>query len=193
MPLIRNPPIVDAANVPAPTWTKIRSSGGPTTFSSKCAAISQPIVRPPSRHHTFSVPCTVNGMAPAATASRNRWMHGSPAGSAGRRGHSTISARSSASRASTTGSALRRHEDPNRPLHRGRQRGRRDTRRCRTTRSPVAVDRPHGSTARDPATRRSTGAAGSSKRCRALWLPGNLPGLVLDPHAAIDPEARARR
>ena len=32
--------------------------------SARCAASSQPIVRPPSRHSAFSGPCTLNGMAP---------------------------------------------------------------------------------------------------------------------------------
>ena len=34
--------------------------------SSMKRAISQPMVRPPSRHHAFSVPCTLNGTAPSA-------------------------------------------------------------------------------------------------------------------------------
>ena len=48
---------------------------------------------------------TVNGMAPSATASRKRWMHGSPGGSLSRRGHSTISAFNSRRRDNTAGSA----------------------------------------------------------------------------------------
>ena len=66
-----------AANAPPPTWTSARSRSTPASAS------SQPIVRPPSRHSAFSGPCTLNGTAPAATASRNRSTAGSPGGSRG--------------------------------------------------------------------------------------------------------------
>ncbi len=66
----------------------------------------KPSVRPPSRHSAFSGPCTLNGMAPASTASRKRWMHGSPGGSPARRGHVTTVAPSPSRRASTPGSAF---------------------------------------------------------------------------------------
>ena len=76
-----SPQPVHAANAPPPTCTTTRSRSTPASAS------SQPIVRPPSRHSAFSGPCTLNGTAPAATASRNRSTAGSPGGSAARRSH----------------------------------------------------------------------------------------------------------
>ena len=72
-----------AANAPPPTCTKIRSSVTPC--AAHWSSISQPRVRPPSSASAFSGPCTVKGIDPAATASRNRNIAGSPAGSDGRR------------------------------------------------------------------------------------------------------------
>jgi len=71
---------MQAANAPPPTWISTRAGAG------SASRISQPMVRPPSRHRPFSGPCTLNGIAPPATDSRNRSTAGSPA-SASRRGH----------------------------------------------------------------------------------------------------------
>ena len=136
----------------------------------------------------FSMPCTVNGMAPSLTASRNRWMHGSPAGSVDRRGHSTISASSSVSRASTTGSALggtntrRGHaiaaanvEAANAALpHDAMANGGRST-------VPLHGERPN-----DSAVLRCSRIGEEVPR---LVAAGNLPGLVLDPYATIHAES----
>ena len=89
-PPIRMPCETEAASAPPPTCTNNRSNSN--------SANSQPRVRPPSRHHAFSVPCTLNGIAPAATASRKRCTHGSPGGSPGIRGHSTTVAPSCTNR-----------------------------------------------------------------------------------------------
>ena len=91
---------MQAANAPPPTCTKTRSARWSMT-----SVISHPMVRPPSRHHAFSVPCTPNGTDPAATASRNRNTHGSPAGSESRRGHTVTVAPSVKSVSSTVADA----------------------------------------------------------------------------------------
>ena len=44
------------------------------------AAISQPMVRPPSRHPRSPVPCTVNGIGAAVDRVANRSIAGSPGG-----------------------------------------------------------------------------------------------------------------
>ena len=87
------------ASAPPPTWTNTRSMKWPMA-----SITSKPIDRPVSRHSAFSGPWTAKGMAPAATASRNRCTQGSPGGSSATRGQTVTSAPSSRRRA-TTGAA----------------------------------------------------------------------------------------
>ena len=76
----KKPLAAQVTNAPPPACTNIRLNNEPGRFSAT-TAISQPIVRPPSRHHAFSGPCTPKGIAPATIASRNLNTHGSPGGS----------------------------------------------------------------------------------------------------------------
>ena len=133
-------------------------------------AISHPSVRPPSRHSAFSGPCTVNGIAPPATASRKRSIAGSPADR--RRAVRTVwiraPSRSSSSpdvgRSSTSGRTRRSASRRAGPAWRRR------SRRCRTTRSRAAPG---------PGSRPSSSAARRwsriGTRWRALCDPATLP------------------
>ena len=149
-------------SAPPPTWTKTRSRSAAPPIATHCTDISHPMVRPPSRHHAFSGPCTLNGTAPAATASRKRCTHGSPGGSVGepRAGDDRVR------RARRAGRARPRLADggtntSDRPAHRRGQRGRGErrvaARRDRERRS-VGLPRP---TVPGRRPRRSPGAAGS--------------------------------
>ena len=143
--------------------------------------ISQPIVRPPSRHSAFSGPCTLNGTAPAATASRNRSTAGSPGGSSARRAHTVIVGAERLEQvehdrpAPTSGT----NTSIGQSARRG-QRGRGDRR--------VAA-RGDGQRRRDrPSPVRSASAA---RRCSrivdevaGLVAAADVAGLVLDPHVA---------
>src|SRR6266511_2186241 len=98
----RRPWITALARAPPPTCTTTRSSAAPSSRS--CEVISYPSVMPPSMARPFSFPWHVNGSAPAARARFRAWYVRSP-GTPGSRGDTTMSASSSFSRATTTGSA----------------------------------------------------------------------------------------
>ena len=153
------------------------------------SVISQPIVRPPSRHSAFSGPCTLNGTAPASTASRKRSTVGSPGGSSARRSHVVITAPSSVEAADDG----RRRPSPARtPRSASRRRGRaspRRARRCRTRRSPAAVapdcdERPR----REPEQLGGPQVQQDREQVAGLVAAGDVAGLVLDPHAAVGRE-----
>ena len=177
-----------AANAPPPTCTNTRSKA--THCADAAARISHPSVRPPSRHSAFSGPCTANGSAPAATASRKRYTHGSPGGSSGRRGQMFTSACSACSRASTASLA---HGGTNT--------------RIRHPSAAASVDAAMAALPHDEMAsggRSATDDHGASpicsaacrcsrmlNRCRAFWLPATLPvsSFTHTPPAAAKPSS----
>ena len=180
------------ASAPPPTWTKIRSG----TTGPSWAASSQPIVRPPSRHRASSGPWTLKGTAPASTAARKRWMHGSPGGSPAERAHTTSGAPSCSRRSSDPRIGPRWDEDVDRAVHGGGERGRRQ----------------RGVAARGDGQRRAAGGASPSRsaatrwsrtpmRWRALCEPATLPvssfthtpPSPVKPRASDSPSDRAER
>ena len=147
--------------------------------------ISQPRVRPPSSANAFSGPCTPNGTAPAATASRNRCTQGSPGGSSSRRGQIVTSARSRCNASSTTGSA-----------HGGTKTSS-SRRSAAASVAAASAALPHEAMARRlsrPPTPSASAALRWSrieKRWRALWLPATFPvsSLTHTPPSSVNPSA----
>ena len=161
-----------AANAPPPTWTNTRSSAdaadalGHLPADRAAAVEAQRVLRP----------CTLNGTAPAATASRNR-MHARVA----RR--IVVAARTRLTIAAPSRSSARRppgraHGGTNTSIGHSTARGerRRGQRRvaARGDRQRRPVRRTDGPR-REPQRSAARRCSRIVNRCRALWLPATLP------------------
>ena len=175
------PSPTQVANAPPPTCTNTRSSSIPR--AADWSSISHPIVRPPSRHSAFSGPCTVNGIAPASTASRNRSIAGSPGGSDASRSQRWIVRAQGASRTPTPSAHPGRGRTRRSASRRPPPASPRRSPRCRTMRSPAAVAR------RAPERLGGEEVQQDRHQMARLLAAGDVVRLVLDPHAAGRPEA----
>ena len=153
------------------------------------SASSHPIVRPPSRHSAFSGPCTLNGTAPAATASRNRSTAGSPGGSLERRSHGWTVAPSD--------SRMREHRRTT-PTSARTRRSASAARRASVAAAIAALPHDAMASGRRWPRRQAQRLGGDEVQqdrheVAALVAAADVAGLVLDPHVGTERVGQRRR